>query len=335
MIVIGLTGTNCAGKGTIAEYLKNKSFYYESLSDIIREKLRGENKEINSDNLVAKGNELRERYGAGILADLMLEKIEDDNCKNYVVDSIRNVQEVNSLRKIPCFFLFDIDAPLEIRFNRLVSRNRKGDPKTLEEFIADEERQNNLNPLYQQIKACQELANVHILNDSTKEDFYPKIDSALNSLLPDIAERFKRPRWDETWMNIAKEIARRSNCIKRKVGAVIVKNNKYVSSGYNGTPMKNKNCYEGGCPRCTSFAKSGSAYGECLCEHAERNAIEQADDDEREGATLYINLAPCLDCSKGLINAGIKEVVYETPFPLEVRDKKLEEAGVKLRKFEK
>ena len=196
MIVIGLTGTNCAGKGTVAEYLKTKSFYYESLSDIIREKLREENKEINLDNLVAKGNELREKYGAGILANLMLEKIEDDNCKNYVVDSIRNMQEINSLRKMSCFFLFDIDAPLETRFSRLVSRNREGDLKTLEEFIADEERQNSTNQLHQQIRKCGVFANVHIYNDSSIENLYSNVDSALNSLLPEIAKRFKRPSWN-------------------------------------------------------------------------------------------------------------------------------------------
>ncbi len=334
-MIIGLTGAYCAGKGTVAEYLKTKGFYYTSLSDVIREFLTKTNTPITRDSLIARGNDLRNICGPSILADLILNKIEKDQGINYSIDSIRNQYEIGSLRKNPEFFLFNIDAPIDLRFKRMSSRTRnENDPKTLEDFVAHEAVENSINPLYQQIKECQKLADITITNDSKTEDLYPKIDAALNSLLPEITKRFKRPSWDESWVGVAKEVEKRSNCIKRKVGAVIVKDNNYISSGYNGTPRGTKNCYEGGCPRCNSFTKSGANYDECLCVHAEINAIEQSNKSERRDATMYVSLAPCLGCAKTIVNSGIKEIVYYREFPIaKITSKLLEEAGVKLRKF--
>ena len=82
-----------------------------------------------------------------------------------------------------------------------------------------------------------------------------------------------RPGWDEYFMEIAQVVAKRSNCSRRQVAAVIVKDNHLLATGYNGTPRGVRNCFDGGCPRCAGHAPSGTSLDECLCVHAEQNAI--------------------------------------------------------------
>lgn len=122
-----------------------------------------------------------------------------------------------------------------------------------------------------------------------------------------------RPSWDEYFMNIAEVVASRSNCSRRQVAAVIVKDQRIISTGYNGTPKGIKNCFEGGCKRCSSNSASGLDLGECICNHAEENAIIQAayHGVSVKNATLYCTYSPCLLCAKMIINAGIKEVIYQ------------------------
>ena len=148
--------------------------------------------------------------------------------------------------------------------------------------------------------------------------------------------RDPRPSWDEYFMEIAEVVAKRSNCSRRKVGAVVMKDTHILSAGYNGTPRKVKNCFEGGCPRCASGRESGKGLDECLCVHAEQNAICQAAlfGTALQGSTIYITISPCLTCAKLIINAGIKEVVYGGDYAfLEEVAKMFKTAGIKHRKF--
>lgn len=151
-------------------------------------------------------------------------------------------------------------------------------------------------------------------------------------------ETEKRPDWDEYFMDIAHVVARRGNCSRRKVAALIVSDRRIISTGYNGTPRGIENCCEGGCPRCASDAPSGSELGECICAHAEENAIVQAafhGISVRDGA-LYCTLSPCLMCTKMIINAGIKEVVYETEYHFSEQARGLfRTAGVTCRQFQR
>ena len=121
-----------------------------------------------------------------------------------------------------------------------------------------------------------------------------------------------RPSWDEYFMEIAKVVATRSNWSRRHVAAVIVKDRHILSTGYNGTPHGVVNCFAGGCPRCAGKVKSGTHLEECLCVHAEQNAICQAAffGHAVKDATIYVTISPCLTCAKLIVNAGIKEVVY-------------------------
>lgn len=146
----------------------------------------------------------------------------------------------------------------------------------------------------------------------------------------------ERPGWDEYFLDIAHVVARRSNCRRRQVAAVIVVDRRIVSTGYNGTPRGIRNCFEGGCPRCASDVASGHQLGDCICCHAEENAIVQAayHGISVRGGTLYCTVSPCLLCAKMIINAGIVEVVYEHEYHLSDQTRALlREAGVRCRQY--
>ncbi|MDD5698375.1 MAG: dCMP deaminase family protein [Victivallaceae bacterium] len=148
---------------------------------------------------------------------------------------------------------------------------------------------------------------------------------------------FERPDWDHYFMKIAQVVAIRGNCSRRRVAAVIVKDRRIISTGYNGTPRGIRNCFEGGCPRCSSETPSGEDLGYCLCSHAEENAIVQAayHGIAVKGATLYTTFSPCLLCAKMIINSGISEVVYHQEYTIAVQAfDLLREAGVVIRPLE-
>lgn len=150
------------------------------------------------------------------------------------------------------------------------------------------------------------------------------------------ADTLHRPDWDHYFMKIATVVATRGNCLRRQVAAVIVKDQRLISTGYNGTPRGVKNCFEGGCERCAGDAPSGTSLGECICCHAEENAITQAayHGIALRGATLYSTLSPCLTCAKMIINSGIQEVVYENEYEFSVQTRTLLHAGgVRCRKL--
>lgn len=143
-----------------------------------------------------------------------------------------------------------------------------------------------------------------------------------------------RPSWDKYFMDIAHVAATRSNCSRRQVAAVVVRDKQIISTGYNGTPRGIKNCSEGGCPRCNSDIPSGEGLHQCLCSHAEENAIVQAayHGIMLKGATLYTTFSPCLLCAKMIINAGIVEVVYHQHYSIDdVSMSLLAQAGIKVR----
>ncbi len=329
-MIIGLTGANGAGKTVAGEHLRAKGFEFHSLSDEIREELERLKREATRENLIEMGNRLRAEHGPAVLAERVKDKLRPDG--NYVIDSIRNPYEVEALRKEPDFHLLHLDAPRELRYERARQRGGPRAPGSLEEFAELEERETNSDdPTRQQLRACHELADETLLNDADV--------AALNEKLSRLTARWamsaSRPGWDEYFMRIARIVSLRSNCMKRKVAAVIVKDRRIISTGYNGTPRGVKNCFEGGCPRCNSMADSGTGLSECLCSHAEENAIVQAayHGISVNSAALYSTFSPCLICTKMIINAGIREVVYNLCYPLnETAQGLLAEAGVEARK---
>lgn len=147
----------------------------------------------------------------------------------------------------------------------------------------------------------------------------------------------KRPNWDAYFMEIAEVTKKRTNCIRNEVGAVVVKDKTIIGTGYNGTPSGIKNCFEGGCERCMKRERGEIGAGVdkelCVCVHAEQNAILQSayHGISTQGATLYSTIAPCNQCAKMIINAGIDEVVALDEHSDNRGEELLKKAGVKLR----
>lgn len=328
-MIFGLSGTYAAGKGEVAGFLARRSFRAYSLSDVIREDLRADGIEETREGMIARGNALRAEHGADVLARRVLSRLEPD--RNYAIDAIRHPAEVRALRRARSDFrLIWVDADPDVRLERLRARGRPGDPTDragLERLEGSELRSDVASAM--QLHAVRDLADYRIENDRDLEALHAAVQRILEQSL-----YFERPDWDEYFMRIAQVVASRSNCVKRKVAAVITRDRRIISTGYNGTPRGVANCNEGGCPRCGSFAEAGTRLEECLCSHGEENAITQAayHGVTVRGGTLYTTFCPCLICTKMIINAGIEAVVYNAEYPLgEVSVNLLQEAGVKVR----
>lgn len=119
-----------------------------------------------------------------------------------------------------------------------------------------------------------------------------------------------RPNWEIYFMRIAEIASTRSNCMKRRVGAVIVKNRRIIAVGYNGTPSGSVNCSEGGCNRCNSNIRRGVELANCFCIHAEESAFLERSSSELEGSSLYTTVFPCRLCSRKIVQLRIVRVFY-------------------------
>src|SRR5262249_13091284 len=168
----------------------------------------------------------------------------------------------------------------------------------------------------------------------------PAVRDALTGRLGEGGQRAEamsmaRPSWDEYFMSLARLAATRSTCLRRHVGAVIVKDRMMLSTGYNDTPRGMRNCGDGGCVRCGSTAAAGTGLDTCLCLHAEQNAIIQA---AYHGVgiargTIYCTHQPCLTCAKMIVNAGLVRIVYSSPYPDPVAEQLLRDAAIELLHF--
>jgi dCMP deaminase len=329
-MILGVSGLNGSGKGEVIRFLGERSFYALSLSDVIREELRSRGLEETRERMIEAGNAIRAAEGPGGLAERLAGGLAPD--RNYVIDSVRHPAEVEVLRaRTRRFKLLWVEADEATRLERIRTRGRSGDPATLEDLRRVEGRElASSDPNAQQLLAVKELADCTVENSGT----FDALRHAVHEIL---AENlfFERPSWDEYFMSIARVVASRSNCVKRRVGAVIAVDRRIISTGYNGTPRGVRNCNEGGCPRCNSFAEGGTRLDECLCSHGEENAITQASYHgvSVRAGTLYTTFSPCLMCTKMIINAGLEEVAFNASYPVgDVSLALLREAGVKVRR---
>ena len=164
-------------------------------------------------------------------------------------------------------------------------------------------------------RILESLASVKVENTyEDDEDFWEYIRE-IDFFNPE----YTRPKWDSYFISLASLASQRTNCMKRRVGCVIVcESNRVVATGYNGTPARTKNCNEGGCPRCNGgqFSK-GKGLDLCLCLHAEENAIIEAGRERCTNSTLYTTLFPCVLCARKIVQAGIKRVVYQDDYAID------------------
>jgi dCMP deaminase len=325
-LVIGLTAQNGAGKGAVAKILQNNcDFKYISCSDILRDILINEGKELTRENLQNLGNKLRKEKHSGYLGECVREKIENDKLNDYyVVDSIRNPNEIKELRKLSNFKLCTIRIDDKKRYMFLQKRNREKEPLTFEEFLKCEDKENSKTENGLRIKDCIVLADYKIDNNSSMNKLKENTISLLTQIKDSVSQGY-RPSKERYYLEIAKQISQRSNCLAVKIGCIIVKDDQIISTGYVGAPRKTKDCFERGeCIRRKLNIKSGTHYEMCRSVHAEQNAIINAARNSTSilGADMYLYAAkriqdtvnlvdalPCFICKKMIINAGIKRFI--------------------------
>ncbi|KAI3654144.1 hypothetical protein MP228_000863 [Amoeboaphelidium protococcarum] len=258
-------------------------------------------------------------------------------------------QVLYRLERRPFFMKVLVDSCIDVRFKRHCSQRRTD---SLSDFV---QRDANAERSFKQSQLMY-TADLVIQND------YESIQELHKSLARQFPNKLSlstilRPQWDDYFMMLADLAAHRSNCMKRRVGCILVRNNRVIATGYNGTPRGVKNCNEGGCKRCndglSTDANSGNkqitsnrGFGleECLCLHAEENALLEAGRDRidisyhhmesssHHGTILYCNTCPCLSCAKKIVQSGVREVVYRLEYAMDDQSRALlAEAGILLR----
>ena len=146
------------------------------------------------------------------------------------------------------------------------------------------------------------------------------------------ADHADRPSWDDYFISIANMVRQRSTCLRRQVGAIVVKDKRILSTGYNGAPRGMKHCSETGCLREAEDVPAGQRHELCRGIHAEQNAIIQAAafGVSIRDSTLYCTHFPCVLCAKMIINAGVRKLVVEEPYPDDLSRRMLDEAGIEV-----
>lgn len=285
-------------------------------------------------------------------SDELLEYVTSRWRERWVTTDVMGKETLDAYSRRPFFLLISVDAPLLVRWQRYQKRKQElasGAEQPTESITKS-------LPDSQQIHPAETLEDFVNLSDA--QLYHPEtgqathISSAPVRLLNTssslahlyvnlgkldlLSTERLRPGWDNYFMTLASLAARRSNCMKRRVGCVVVSHNRRViSTGYNGTPRGIRNCGEGGCPRCNQGLGSGHGLATCLCIHAEENALLEAGRDRlREGAVLYCDTCPCLTCSIKIAQVGISEVVYAQGYSMDTDTAAVfREAGVRLRQF--
>ncbi|KAG0084397.1 Deoxycytidine monophosphate (dCMP) deaminase [Podila epicladia] len=171
-------------------------------------------------------------------------------------------------------------------------------------------RNDNNQPAYRLLS----MSDLSILNHSSDLGTLWHAIESLDITNPDLL----RPSWDSYFMYLANLAARRSNCMKRRVGCVLVREKRVMATGYNGTPKNLTNCNDGGCSRCNAATPCGKGLDRCLCMHAEENALLEAGRERvGQGSTIYCNTCPCLGCAIKIVQVGVSEVVYSESYGMD------------------
>ncbi|CAO3616357.1 unnamed protein product [Cunninghamella blakesleeana] len=316
---IGIIGSHCSGKHTIAKYLVEKygfTFVYIKQQHTFH-------KDLYEDGLSFASLEDMQQY------------ITERWDKPFITCDIDN-HGIWTLKKRPFFLLVSVDAPIFMRYQR--SQQRDQEDIDLETFVKRDDRNiYNIATVQDEMVKGTSLHTLMGFADVSITNSYNEF-----SLLYDKLERYNlinnerlRPSWDTYFMHLSDLAARRSNCMKRRVGCILVKDSRVIATGYNGTPRGLKNCNEGGCQRCNDATPCGSGLDRCLCMHAEENALLEAGRgrvDFSSGIILYCNTCPCLGCAIKIVQQGIKEVVFSKSYGMDdMTAKVFAEAKIKLR----
>jgi dCMP deaminase len=163
-----------------------------------------------------------------------------------------------------------------------------------------------------------------------KRLFFKEITEMTDDQIQDTDRKNNRPNWDDYFMDIAELVSKRSTCLRRGVGAVLVKDRRVLATGYNGSPSGLRHCLDIGCMRREMNVPSGERHELCRGLHAEQNAIIQAASHgvSVNGSTLYCTNHPCIICAKMIINAGIVKITFRQGYMDKLSENMLEEANI-------
>ena len=332
MITIGITGTLGAGKGTIVDYLiKNKGFVHYSVRSFITEEINRRGLPVNRDSMTMVGNDLRAQHSPSWIVEQLYEQAQASG-KNCIIESVRTAGEVEALRGKPNFYLFAVDADTKVRYERAVLRGSETDHVSFETFVANEAREmDNNDPNKQNLRYCIEQADYCFQNDGTIEELNQQVEKVLSEIM------YRRPTWDEYFMELANTASKRATCDRGRSGCVIVKDRQLLVTGYVGAPSGLPHCDEVGHLFRKTIEEDGRVTTHCVrTVHAEQNAICQAARRgiSLDGATLYCRMTPCRTCAMLIINCGIKRVVCERKYHAGKESEELfAQAGVQIEFF--
>ena len=349
-MIIGITGTLGAGKGTVVEVLKERGFEHFSVRDFLTEEILRRGLEVSQGNMASIANDLRVKFGASYIVEelyLKAKRVDGD----VVIESLRCPGEVEALKGRDGFVLWAVDADVESRYARIIDRKESCvDEKgfSFQKFMEREQAQmRNKDPAMQNLGVCIEMADVIFRNDWTVAELKGKVVRVLEQVKGGCERSGKdastvvapvrgkvsgyvRPSWDEYFMEICKTVAKRGTCDRGRAGCVIVKDRQILVTGYVGSPVGLPHCDEVGHQLEDTIHEDGVKRTHCIrTTHAEQNAICQAAKlgISINGSTLYCKMEPCPVCAKMIINSGIKRVVCEKRYQSGAQSL-LEQAGV-------
>lgn len=334
MLIIGITGTLGAGKGTISEYLvKKKNFLHLSVRDFLIKEIKKRKLPVNRDSMVLVANDLRKEFGPDYLVETLYKKAAKSN-KNCIIESLRAPLEVKALKNKENFYLFAVDANSKIRYERNLKRAGETDNKTYKEFMSDEKREmTSKDPTKQNLSKCISMADYKFKNNGTIKELDEQVEAVIKSISTKKG-KYLRPSWDEYFMEVANAVAKRATCDRGRSGCVIAKDKQILATGYVGSPIGFPHCDDVGHDLRKAFNEDGTISLHCVrTVHAEQNAICQAA--KRgiaiDGATVYCRMTPCRTCAMLIINSGIKRVYAERKYHTGSESEKMfKKAGVKI-----
>lgn len=331
-MIIGITGTLGAGKGTVVEFLKEKGFSHYSVRAFLIEEIEKRGLEINRDSMILVANDLRAKFGGSYIVEELYKKAALEG-GDVVIESVRCVGEVEALKKKEGFVLWAVDADVESRYTRIVERKSSTDMVSFQDFVRQEESEmENSDLLKQNLKACIAKADVCFRNDWTVAELKGKVDRELERKVVVEEKVFVRPSWDEYFMDICMAVAKRATCDRGRSGCVIARDKQILVTGYVGSAKGSAHCDDVGHLIEATIHEDGVKRDHCVrTTHAEQNAICQAAKIgvSINGATLYCKMMPCPVCARMIVNSGITRVVCEKLYQSGAKDI-MEGAGVKV-----